>query len=147
MVNIEGVPFNTSNSDFGSYINNGKLYFASSKADENNKVYSWNKEPFLDIFEVSVSEENGKTKFGTPDFINAEKLNTDYHEATVAITNDGKTLYFTRDNVTKRNKLDFDKKELLTLKFIRRHYQKTVLGITLKNYHLTTLNLLQVTQP
>ncbi|MGF1555350.1 OmpA family protein [Paucihalobacter sp.] len=119
VVNIEGVPFNTANSDFGSYINNGKLYFASSKADENNKVYSWNKEPFLDIFEVSVSEENGKTKFGTPDFINAEKLNTDYHEATVAITNDGKTLYFTRDNVTKRNKLDYDKKGTSHLKIYK----------------------------
>lgn len=119
VVNIEGLPFNTINSDFGSYINNGKMYFASSKADEGNKVYGWNKEPFLDIFEVTVSEENGKTKFGTPDFINAEKLNTDYHEATVAITNDGKTMYFTRDNLTKRNKLDYDKKGTSHLKIYK----------------------------
>lgn len=119
VVNVEGVPFNTANSDFGAYINNGKLYFASSKADESNKVYSWNKEPFLDIFEVTVSEENNKTKFDTHDFINSEKINTDYHEATVAITNDGKTMYFTRDNVTKRNKLDYDKKGTSHLKLYK----------------------------
>lgn len=124
IVNIKSVPFNTVNSDFGSYINNGKMYFASAKSENGGNVYSWNKEPFLDIFEVTVTEENGETKFGTPDFLNADKINTDYHEATVAITNDGKTLYFTRDNVTKRNKLDYNKKGTSNLKIYKATLQE-----------------------
>lgn len=119
VVNLEGVPFNTANSDFGSYIHDGKFYFASAKIEKDSKVYNWNKEPFLDIFEVSISEENGKVEFGTPELLNAPKINTDYHEATVAITNDGKTMYFTRDNLTKRGKLDYNKKGTSHLKIYK----------------------------
>jgi outer membrane protein OmpA-like peptidoglycan-associated protein/tetratricopeptide (TPR) repeat protein len=119
IVNIENLPFNSNNSDFGAYVHNGKLIYASAKGDGEKNVYAWNQEPFLDLYEVSVDGKNGKLEFGSSDFINAKKINTDYHEASVAITNDGNTIYFTRDNVTRKNKLDYDKKGTSHLKIYK----------------------------
>ncbi|SDS94931.1 OmpA family protein [Winogradskyella sediminis] len=119
IVQIENLPFNTENSDFGSYIFNNTLYFASSSASD-SKVYNWNKEPFLDIFQLEVTtEDDNSQSYGSPSEINADGLNTDYHEASVAITNDGKTMYFTRDNTTKRNRLKYDKEGTTHLKIYK----------------------------
>jgi hypothetical protein len=103
VVKLVNLPFNTKYSDFGSFIQNEQLYFASARNTEEKKLYSWNQEPFLDIYKVSVEKKEDSIAYGNPDFINAEKINTEYHEASIAITNDGKTMYFTRDNVSKNN--------------------------------------------
>ncbi|WP_179335134.1 OmpA family protein [Winogradskyella costae] len=109
IVQIENLPFNTENSDFGSYMFNNTLYFASSSSSD-KKVYNWNKEPFLDIFQIEVTnEDDGSQSYGETSEINADGINTDYHEASIAITNDGNTMYFTRDNTSKRNRLKYDK--------------------------------------
>ncbi|WP_417860593.1 OmpA family protein [Winogradskyella sediminis] len=119
IVQIENLPFNTENSDFGSYMFNNTLYFASSSASD-SKVYNWNKEPFLDIFQLEVTtEDDNSQSYGSPSEINADGLNTDYHEASVAITKDGKTMYFTRDNTTKRNRLKYDKEGTTHLKIYK----------------------------
>ena len=118
IVNIENLPFNSENSDFGSYIHNNTLYFASARGD-NKKVYSWNKEPFLDIFQVSVTEEDNIRNYSSVTEIPSSTINTEYHEASVAITNDGKTLYFTRDNVNKRNRIIYDNKGTTHLKMYK----------------------------
>jgi len=129
IVKIENLPFNSKYSDFGSFLHNGQLYFASSKGSDNNKVYSWNDEPFLDIYQVSVESNNGKTEYGSTDFIKASKINTDYHEASIVITNDGNTMYFSRDNVSKRNKLNYNKKGTTSLKI----YKATLEGESWEN--------------
>lgn len=116
---IENLPINSKFSDFGSYIKNNQLIFASARGTGENKKYGWNKEPFLDLFQVSVEEENYKLNFDEAKLISASKINSDYHEATVAITNNGKTMYFTRDNVTRKNKLNFDKKGTTHLKIYK----------------------------
>ena len=46
IVNVENLPFNSGNSDFGAYIHDGKLYFASARGGEGNKTYTWTNEPF-----------------------------------------------------------------------------------------------------
>ncbi|MGJ8550065.1 OmpA family protein [Winogradskyella wichelsiae] len=110
IVTVENLPFNTENSDFGSYLFNKTLYFASASSDD-NKVYNWNKEPFLDIYQVNVTtEDNGTESYGSPSEITAKGINSDYHEASIAITNDGQTMYLTRDNTNKRNRLKYDDK-------------------------------------
>ena len=118
IVNIENLPFNSENSDFGAYIFDNTLYFASARGDD-NKVYSWNKEPFLDLFEVPLTDDNGVITYGSSAEISSSAINTEYHEASVAITNDGKTLYFTRDNINKRNKLKYDNKGTTHLKLYK----------------------------
>jgi outer membrane protein OmpA-like peptidoglycan-associated protein/tetratricopeptide (TPR) repeat protein len=116
---IENLPINSKYSDFGSYFHNNKMYFASARGLEDSKKYGWNKEPFLDIYQVSVKEFDKKLEFGEPEVIKSSKINSDYHEANVAITNDGNTIYFTRDNVTRKNKLDYDKKGTTHLKIYK----------------------------
>lgn len=118
-ITIENLPINSKFSDFGSFIYNDQLFFASARGIDDTKKYGWNKEPFLDLFQVTVKEKDNTLEFGNADLINASKINSDYHEATVAISNDGKTMYFTRDNVTRKNKLNFDKKGTTHLKIYK----------------------------
>jgi len=117
IVKVENLSLNSENSDFGSYIFEDKLYFASARGGD-GKVYNWNKEPFLDLYEVSLSEEDGVVTYGSTTEL-PENINSEYHEASVAITNDGKTMYFTRDNVNKRNRLKYDKKGTTHLKLYK----------------------------
>ncbi|WP_179006685.1 OmpA family protein [Winogradskyella forsetii] len=125
VVKIENLSFNSENSDFGSFLKDSTLYFASARGDD-GKVYSWNKEPFLDIFKINVTEnkEDGTRSYGAPTQINSEDVNTEYHEASVAITKDGKTMFFTRDNMNKRNRLNYDKEGTTYLKI----YKATLVG-------------------
>ncbi|WP_299391483.1 OmpA family protein [uncultured Gelidibacter sp.] len=119
VVQIENLPFNSEFSDFGGYIANGTLYFASARHKDLKKNYGWNDEPFLDLYTLAVTEKEGKKEYGDPEFISSEKINSPYHEASVAITKDGKTMYFTRDNLNKRNKLGYDRKGTSHLKLYK----------------------------
>lgn len=107
-VQLTNLDINSSYSDFGTFVHNDKLYFASARNTE-GEVYKWNEQPFLDIYQATVGEENGEKTFSDADQLTSSVINTDYHEASVAITKDGQTMYFTRDNMTKKNKIDFDR--------------------------------------
>lgn len=118
IVKIENLPFNSEKSDFGSYLFNNKLYFASARNDK-GKIYSWNKEPFLDLYQIELSDTNGVVSYGSPTELLGDAINSEYHEASIAITNDGKTLYFTRDNVNKRKRIKYDKQGTTHLKLYK----------------------------
>ncbi|MEH6537446.1 MAG: OmpA family protein [Psychroserpens sp.] len=125
IVKLQNLPFNSKYSDFGSYIHDGQLYFASARNTDEKKRYSWNEEPFLDIYQVNVEKKEDTVTYGAPGFISAEKINTDFHEASVAITTDGNTMYFTRDNVGKSTKkVKYDEKGTTHLKL----YKATLVG-------------------
>jgi outer membrane protein OmpA-like peptidoglycan-associated protein/tetratricopeptide (TPR) repeat protein len=91
---LENLAINTAFSDFGTSTYNNHLIFASSR-DENGKIYKWNQQPFLDLFQLndngSVTKVNGD-------------VNTKYHESSTTYTKDGKTMYFTRNNFFKGKK-------------------------------------------
>ena len=118
-ITIENLSINSEFSDFGSFIHNDELFFASARGLDATKKYGWNKEPFLDLFQVSIKDNDNKLEFGDTNLIKSSKINSDYHEASIAITNDGKTMYFTRDNVTRKNKLNFDKQGTTHLKIYK----------------------------
>jgi len=107
-VELTNLDLNSSYSDFGSFIHNGIFYFATSRNITGGKVYEWNEQPYLDIYQASIGS-NG-LEFSNIDLVNSPNINSDFHESSVAITDDGKTMYFTRDNLNKRNKLKVDKK-------------------------------------
>lgn len=109
IVNIENFEFNSPLADFGGFVHDNTVYFASAR-DEDSEIYDWNKEPFLDLYQVSFTQTGNAVKYeGSEVKIESEDVNTDYHEASVAITSDGKTMYFTRDDVNKRNRIEYDK--------------------------------------
>lgn len=117
-VTVENLPINSKFADFGSFEKDGKLIFSSARDGKNN-IYDWNGEPYLDIYEVNVKETDGKNTFGKVNRIKADRINSEFHEANVVITNDGKTIYFTRDNVSNKNKLKIDRKGTAYLKIYR----------------------------
>ncbi|QWX84307.1 OmpA family protein [Cellulophaga sp. HaHaR_3_176] len=99
---VESVSFNSSESDFGVFIDKDNLYFASSRIDNSNKdVYGWNEEPWLDIYQV---KENNP--MSVPKKIEGD-INTKFHESSITFSTnhkDSTIVYFTRNNY-------YDKKE------------------------------------
>ena len=92
---------NSKLSDFGAYEHNGKIYFASTR-DEGvsiKRLYGWNEQPFLDVYAVDIDSEE------PADHTSKLKgdVNTIYHDGPVTITNDGNTMYFTRNSFINQN--------------------------------------------
>jgi len=112
---LEGL--NTELSDFGMYEFGDNVYFVSAR-NQSRKDYGWNKQPTLDVY---VSKKMQDSIF-EPELLKGD-VNSKYHEGTVSITPDGKTMYFTRNDYT-----DGD-------------YEKDSLGVgQLKIYQATLIN-------
>ena len=117
---IHNLETNTKYSDFGGFIFNNQLYFASSKPKnkEDKRLYNWNKQPYLNVY---TANQNTVLEDDVLDVSEAELLNdlsSPYHESNMIITKDGKTAYFTRDNYDGK-KLKGDDKEVSHLKIYR----------------------------
>lgn len=92
---LNKVTLNTGGSKFGPSYYQDKLVFASAVSNsETEKLYNWNKQPYLDLFIANVDDSG--------DLFNPSRLkgeiNSPYHEASATFTKDGKTVYFTRNN-------------------------------------------------
>ncbi|AEH02497.1 OmpA family protein [Lacinutrix sp. 5H-3-7-4] len=123
-VDFKNLDLNTEYSDFGSFEIDNKLYFASTRVRDTiideKLIYQWNKEPFLNIYQAEVKIEDSKQVISDPVEINSNSINSAFHEASVTITNDGKTIYFTRDNLNKKGKkVTYDKKGTSNLRIFR----------------------------
>jgi outer membrane protein OmpA-like peptidoglycan-associated protein len=90
--NIEDAGINSKYSDYSTFVNNNKIYFASARDTGNfsQRKHKWTGEYFTNLYVVDVDSVKVK-KFKTA-------LNTKFHEATPTFTKDGKTVYFTRNN-------------------------------------------------
>ncbi len=90
---------NSRYSDFAPTEHEGKLIFASSRDSGAGikRIHKWNNQPFLDLYETKVGEQTGS--FSKPKKFN-KLLNSKFHESTTTFTNDGNTVYFTRNNYT-----------------------------------------------
>lgn len=88
---VEKSPLSTDQSvDFGSYTNNGKLYFLS---DRKTWPVSWtdeNERPFLDLFVVDLATGLN------PEFA-GNQINGKLNEGPICFSNDGSRVYYTRD--------------------------------------------------
>jgi outer membrane protein OmpA-like peptidoglycan-associated protein len=82
--------FNSEFSDFGAVKYNGETYLVSARnSEKSDKEYSWNGEPFLDIYKMNSS--------GKVSPISGE-INTKLHDGPISFSPDGETMYFTRNN-------------------------------------------------
>jgi outer membrane protein OmpA-like peptidoglycan-associated protein len=82
---------NGESSDFASLKIGDKMYFSSSRNNERKK-YGWNQQPYLDIYEVEIQENDS---LGEPVLLTGD-VNTKFHEGTLDITPDGRYMFFTR---------------------------------------------------
>lgn len=111
---VQNLELNSTYSDFGSTLKNGKLYITSARNIE-REIYGWNEEPFLDIMEVKIKPDGS---FGDIYLLEGE-INTEYHEGTVTFSPNGNTIYFSResfyDNLFKRDSITKDRYGVLNL--------------------------------
>ncbi|WP_232731988.1 OmpA family protein [Confluentibacter lentus] len=113
---LNRIRFNTAFSDFGAIEYHGKIYFSSSR-DEGvsiKRLYGWNEQPFLDVY---VTDKDTKKQV---DFTSKLKgdVNSIYHDGPIAITNDGRTMYFSRNNANELGK-EIDKNGISNVKIYR----------------------------
>lgn len=122
-VEIENLPLNTKYSDFGSFEKDNKLYFYSTWVKDSitneKELYELNNEPYLNIFESEITIENNKKIFSNATKLNSEINTKNDHEGLVTITNDGNTMYFTRNNVNKKEKRRYNKSGSSNLKLYK----------------------------
>lgn len=103
---VKNLAINSKYSDFGPmYYNENELVFASA-ADSSfftTRRYKWNNEPYLDLYAAKINEESEDVRQAVKF---SKKINTKYHEASVAFSPDNQTMYFTRNNYGKKLKRD-----------------------------------------
>jgi len=120
---IENSSINSSYTDFGAAFYGEFVVFSSSRDTLilRKQVHQWNNESFLDLYKSEYNPVNGELS-------EVEKMsrviNTDFHESTPVFTDDGKTMYFTRNNYAK-GKFGKDKTGTNKLKIYRSTKNKT----------------------
>jgi len=76
--------------EFGAYMNNGKLYFLSDRKSWPVEWTDEEEQPFLDLFEVDL-KSGLKTQFAGP------RKNSRFNEGPICFSKDGTRVYYTRD--------------------------------------------------
>lgn len=114
---VDKILVNSERSDFGAILYGDVLYFASAR-NENNKIYSWNNEPFLDIYQATY---NAAGSYSEP--VPVTELNSRFHEGPVTMTKDGSVVYFSSESF--KDKL-FVKDKTHKLKFGQVNLYKAV---------------------
>lgn len=113
---------NSKYSDYApSFNNQGQLIFASSRSGNgmSKVIHEWNEMPFLDLFASNVIEANGILQ--SPKKLKG-KINTKFHESSTSFSKDGQTVYFTRNNYTKK-RLKYNGEGTILLKLYRAKLQ------------------------
>ncbi len=83
---------NSEYSDFGGYENDTYFYFVSSR-NKSRRTYGWNEQPTTDIYKA----ENIAGTFKNEVLLKGD-INSKFNEGTIAISNDGQSIYFTRND-------------------------------------------------
>ena len=89
---------NSGQSDFGTAFLGDKIVYSSSK-DLNKagrKIYKWNEQPFLELYVADRDTATGAL-VNEAKFFPSELNN--YHNATLTLSNDGTTVYFSTNTV------------------------------------------------
>ena len=114
---VDKISVNSERSDFGANLYGDVLYFASGR-NESNKIYGWNNEPYLDLYQ---STYNADGSYSEP--IPVNELNSNFHEGPLTMTKDGNVVYFSSESF--KDKL-FEKDKMHKLKFGQVNLYKSV---------------------
>ncbi len=94
---VSHLSMNTKVADFGPMFYKDKIVFSSSRDTLNlrTRIYKWNEQPFLNLF-IADTLQKGTDLKNIVSF--SKNVNSKYHEAIVAFSADGTSMYFTRNN-------------------------------------------------
>ncbi|UPZ17881.1 OmpA family protein [Flavobacterium humidisoli] len=100
---INNLDINSDLSDFGSAVWNSKLVFASSRniGAKTKKISHWDNNPYNSLFYSLIDNES---KLSEPELFSSKAIASKYNESTPVFSKDGRTMYFTRNNVSKVKK-------------------------------------------
>ncbi|MGH2665543.1 OmpA family protein [Flavobacterium sp.] len=118
---IKAVAVNSSKSDFGTTFYGNQLVYSSAKDTTkfHEKLYSWNQQPFLELYVADRNISTGEL-FNEMPFL--EDIRSQYHDATVTFTPDLKTIYYTTNTLKKRKLLN-DKEGVNNFQILRANIQ------------------------
>jgi len=123
---LENANINSKYSDYGTAFYQDQIIFASARKNGAlvKRIHSWTGEPFTVLQQANLASDGSVTnvkKF-------AKQVNSIYHESTPVFTNDGKTMYFTRNNYV-QGKVGKNKEQVTLLKI----YSATLVNNTWQN--------------
>lgn len=113
---ISNLDINSKVSDFSPAFYKEHIVFATARDTgiTSRNIHQWNKGAFLNLYQASTNQDGGLgdiEKFSSA-------LNTKTHESSAVFTNDGKTVYFTRNN-SNDNRFKRDEKGISRLKILK----------------------------
>ena len=110
---IEDAGINSEYSDYGSTFFNNQLIFASTRnvGSISKKVFKWNNQSFSSLYSSEIQADG---KLNEPKLFQ-KNIDSKFHESTPVFTNDGQTMYFTRNNYLDGKK-GLDDKRITLLK-------------------------------
>jgi len=99
---IENAGINSEFSDYGTAFYKNELVFASARdtGSVSSKKHSWTNQSYTNLYGAKITD-NGN--FESPEKF-SKNVSSKYHESTPVFTQDGNTMYFTRNNFNKGKK-------------------------------------------
>lgn len=119
---IEGI-YDTEKISFGHSKLGNKLVYASTNETESfiNKKSAWDGLGFLSLYEIEMDDQN--VAVGKPKQLKGA-LYSKFHESSPIFTKDGNTMYFTRSNITYKNKKNDQKLKIYRSKMVDGKWQE-----------------------
>ena len=117
LYNIKNLDINTSKSDFGATFFQDRIVFTSARDTTkfSEKLYTWNNQPFLNLYTAERNPADGSL-FNETVFL--PNVMTKYHEATASFDATGKTIYYST-NIVKKNKLVIDESKTNNFQIVK----------------------------
>lgn len=114
---IKNLDINTSKSDFGATFFKDNVVFTSARDTTkfSEKLYTWNNQPFLNLYIAERNPADGSL-FNETVFL--PNVMTKYHEATASFDSKGSTIYYST-NIVKKNKLVVDEAKVNNFQIIK----------------------------
>ncbi|KOS06934.1 cell envelope biogenesis protein OmpA [Flavobacterium akiainvivens] len=91
-------------SSFGGLLTADNTFYFTSARNTARRTYGANEQPFLDIYTATY---NANATFSEP--VPLSDLNSKWHEGTVAVTEDGNTMYFAAESFKESKQFERDK--------------------------------------
>jgi len=119
---IEGI-YDTNKISFGHSMLGNKLVYASTSESESfiNKKSAWDGLSFLSLYAVELNDAH--VAIGKPKELKGE-LQSRFHESSPIFTKDGETMYFTRSNITYKDKKNDQKLKIYRSKLVDGKWQE-----------------------
>lgn len=117
LYSIKNLDINTSKSDFGATFFQDRIVFTSARDTTkfSEKLYTWNNQPFLNLY---LSERNPADGSLFNETLFLPNVMTKYHEATASFDASGKTIYYST-NIVKKNKLVIDESKTNNFQIVK----------------------------